>query len=212
MLRSIHDEEYVNAATHGLGLACSIAAAALLLSVAGEHAGVWETVGCAIYAATLVGAYAASTLSHVFRDPQLRHRFRISDQAVIFLLIAGTYTPFALTYLRGGAWWMSTALIGTLALIGFFSKAVFAHRVRLGAVSVLGYLVLGWLTLPAILIASPVRLMVWLIAGGLLYMGGTVFFYFDDRVRYFHATWHAMVVAGSACHFLGILFYCTGTR
>lgn len=209
MSSAVQDEEFANAATHGLGLAFSVAASAFLLWVAGLRAGMWEIVGCAVYAATFVGAYTASTLSHLFREPRLRHTFRIIDQAVIFLFIAGTYTPVALTYLREGAWWIPTVLVWGIALVGFFSKAVFAHNVRLGAVSVLLYVVLGWLPVPVLMIAAPRSLLVWFLAGGLFYMGGTVFFYYDNRIRYFHAAWHAMVIAGSACHFVGILKYCT---
>ena len=134
---------------------------------------------------------------------------------MIFLLIAGTYTPVALTYLRGGGWWVLHAAIWGNALFGFISKAAFAHRVQLTQVSITLYVVLGWLPVlftPLLIGVVPGRLLLWFLCGGLAYMAGTVFFIFDHRIRYFHAAWHLMVVVGSVCHFVGILLYCTGTR
>lgn len=214
-LRPLQDEENFNAATHALGLACGLAAGVFLGLVAARRGSAWQLAGCAVYAATLVATYAASTLSHVFRGPRLSRAFRIADQALIFLFIAGTYTPVALTYLRGGNWWLLHGVVWGIALAGFVSKVAFEHRVELGAVSVTLYVLLGWvpvLAAPFLWDVLPGRLMLWYLAGGLCYMAGIVFFTFDNRVRYFHAAWHLMVVAGSTLHFIAILAYCTTAR
>lgn len=215
MQLSIGNEEDVNAATHAFGLLCGAAAATILVWAAVMHGSAWQILGCAIYAVTLVTAYAASTLSHVFRTPRLIQAFRIADQAIIFLLIAGTYTPVALTYLRDPSWWPLHGLIWGIALFGFIRKAAFAHQVSLGAVSITLYVLLGWIPVfftPFLIGVVPGRLLLWFLTGGLAYMAGTLFFMYDHRIRYFHAAWHLMVVVGSICHFIGILSYCTVAR
>lgn len=213
--RSVHrrinaHEEMVNAVTHAFGLLCSVAAAGLVIDIAATHGGAWEVSACAVYAATLIAVYAASTLSHVMRRPRMRHRMRILDQAIIFLFIAGSYTPIALTHLRDGPWWVLHGLIWAAALAGFIAKTAFVHNVRSGDVTTRFYLVLGLVPIIPFL-TLPWAMMGWLFVGGVCYILGMVFFHFDNRVRYFHAVWHAMVIAGSACHFMGVLLYCTGT-
>ena len=204
-----HKEESMNAVTHGLGLALSVAASVLVIFTASTHGGAWQITACAVYAATLIAAYAASTLSHVLRRPRTRHTMRIIDQAVIFLFIAGSYTPIALSHFREGPWWVLHSLIWAIALAGFISKAAFVRNVRSGDVTTKSYLILG--LLPAIaFLTLPWGMMLWLFAGGLCYVLGIVFFHYDHRVRYFHAVWHLLVIAGSACHFMGVLLYCTG--
>jgi hemolysin III len=206
-------EERANAATHALGLLGSLAGAAIVLYAAAQRGGAWQICGCAVYAFTLIAVYAASTLSHAVRRPGLRHALRIADQAMIFLFIAGTYTPIALTWLRAQPWWVLHLLVWATAISGFLSKTLFAHRVRLGTVSVIMYVLLGWLPTISFLPmfhAIPGGLTRWVVAGGSCYMAGILFFQFDHRVRYFHASWHLLVMAGSACHYLGILLYCTG--
>lgn len=208
------DEETLNAATHALGLAAALAGAVVLLRAVALRGGAWQAWGCGIYAATLVAAYAASTLSHAVREPKARHTLRVLDQAIIFLFIAGSYTPVALTWLRDGvAWWILHATIWAVAAAGFVSKIAFAHRVHPGTVSALLYVVLSWLPVlatPFLIGAAPARLLLWMLAGGVCYTAGVAFFHYDRRVPYFHAAWHVLVMAGSACHYLGILFYCTG--
>jgi hemolysin III len=210
-----HSEELANAATHALGLGLSIGAAVLLLWRVSQFGGPWQVWGCSIYAATLVAAYAASTLSHMFRDPRLRDAYRTADQALIFLFIAGSFTPVAFAWLRSPPWWwLFHAVVWGVALIGFVSKAVFSHRVAIGTVSAVLYVLLGWSPLLVgnlVIAACPTDLLLWLLAGGVCYTTGILtFFRYDHRVRYFHAAWHVLVMAGSACHYLGVLFYCTG--
>ena len=201
-------EELVNALTHGVGLVLSVGAAISLMFVAARSADPWHLVGGGIHAITMVAVYAASTLSHSFQQPTLRHTFRRLDQAAIYLFIAGSYTPFALVYLRGGGWWFLLAVIWGIALGGFFSKAFWGHRVD--AVPTWLYVFLGWL--PGIA-AVPLMGVVpapglwWMLAGGLFYTVGIIFLKHDDRVPFFHAVWHLCVIAGSACHFYAIFVY-----
>lgn len=199
-------EELANSVTHGLGLVLSLLGAALLVPQASETASPIG-VGCLVYVATLVAVYGASFLSHAVQAPVWRQRFRMLDQGFIYLLIAGTYTPYALVYL-GPEWsLLSVAMWGT-ALLGFASK-VFA-RYRIDSVSLGLYLVLGWLPIVAarpLLERVPVEGLWWIVAGGLAYTFGTVFLRFDTRYRYFHAIWHVLVIAGSACHFAGVFWH-----
>lgn len=199
-------EEFANTVTHGLGLAMSlVAGAALLQSLSSLTAGV--SIGCALYVASLVGVYCASFLSHAVQAPRPKRLFRILDQGFIYLLITGTYTPYALAYLAPG-WWPLTAAMWAIALLGFASKVLLRHRID--AVSLVLYLALGWL--PVICAKALVESAPWgcvwcIVAGGLAYSLGTVFLTLDGRYRYFHAIWHVLVMVGSACHFVGILWY-----
>jgi hemolysin III len=185
-------EEFFNAATHAAGCALAAAAAAVLLPRVLRHGDRWQVAAAGVYCATLVSAYAASTLSHTFQAPRARNLFRTADQALIFLFIAGTWTPIAATWLRHGhGWWAFHAGMWAVALGGFLSKALFAHRVTFGTVSTALYLVLGWspvLVAVPLVHALPMALCLWLLAGGVCYTLGLLFFHFDDRVPYFHAT------------------------
>lgn len=206
-------EERLNALTHGAGFLLAVPAGLVLIARVQASGNSWQVAACGLYVATLVAAYGASTLSHVFRNPASRALFRTADQALIFLFIAGSWTPIAAAWLRGGAaWWAFHAGLWAVAVGGFLSKALFAHRVSMGTVSTALYLALGW---SPVLVAAPLAhtlptpLCLWLVAGGACYTLGLAFFQYDSRVTYFHATWHVLVVAGSACHYLGILNYCT---
>jgi hemolysin III len=209
MLARLREEEKINTATHALGLLLSVVGFELLLSRVFRLGDRWQIAGCITYASSLVAVYAASTLSHSFQHPRLRRLFRILDQAFIFLLIAGTFTPLSLSYLRGGAWWILFGVVWSIALAGFVSKAVFAHRVD--AVSTALHVTLGWLPAMAIkpmIALAPGGLLWSMFYGGLCYTIGTFFLMRDERVPYFHAVWHLLVIAGSAFHFWGIYWYC----
>jgi hemolysin III len=209
-----HEEELVNAATHALGFALALVAGAVLISTAARFGDALRVWACAIYSFTLITAYAASTMSHVARQPALRHAMRVADQAAIYLYIAGTWTPIAVAWLGGRGWWPLHAAVWIIALAGFVSKLVFSHRVKLGAVSAALYVALGWLPMFASMqmyATLPPPLFRWIVVGGLCYTIGLFFFHFDHRVRYFHAAWHLCVIAGSAAHYLGILWYCART-
>jgi hemolysin III len=198
-------EELANSITHALGLVLSIAGTALLVDRAVHYGDTLQVWGVSIYGATLVALYAASTLSHSFARPSLRHFFRTVDQVCIFLLIAGTFTPLALTYFVGGWWWALFLGFWGLALAGIFCKLFYT---KLHNVSISAYVCLGWLPIVAIkpiFELVPGAVLGWIAAGGLFYTLGTLFLLRDDRVPYFHATWHVLVIAGSACHYYAIL-------
>jgi hemolysin III len=208
-------EDLLNALTHAAGFLFAAFASIMLLAAAALNGGPWQVGACAVYSATMLATYAASTLSHVFRTPATRNAFRVADQALIFLFIAGSWTPVAATWLRSGPWWWAFhAALWAVALCGFVSKALFAHRVAMGTVSALLYLLVGWspvfVAVP-LARALPTPLSLWLLAGGVCYTLGLVFFRLDDRIPYFHAVWHVLVMAGSACHYIGILHYCAQT-
>lgn len=203
-----HPEEIANAITHGIGLLIALFGAVFLLAAAVRRGTPVQVLACTLYGATLVMTYLFSTLSHVLPPPRQRNLMRAADQAAIFLFIAGTYTPMATTYLKSPAWWLLTAAVWCVAIFGFLRKAVWTHRVELGTVSTILYVLLGLLPAPMFFLL-PIGLLKWVITGGLCYLMGLLFFSFDHRIRYFHAAWHLLVFAGSVCHFLGILLYCT---
>jgi hemolysin III len=205
------DEETINSITHGIGFILSVVGAIWLMTKVIEHGNFLQMVGCGVYATTLVAVYAASTLSHVFRRPRLRRLFRIVDQAFIFLLIAGTYTGFAFTYLDAGPWWVLTTLIWVIAWSGFISKLVFAHQIE--SVSTVLHVALGWLPVlcfKPIADLAPWSVLRWMLAGGICYTAGTIFLSRDERFPFFHAIWHVSVIAGSACHFWAVFGWCAG--
>jgi len=198
-------EELANSLTHGLGLALSVVGSAVLLNRAMLYGDELQVIGVAVYGFTLIALYAASTLSHSFQQPRLRHFFRTVDQVCIFLLIAGTFTPLALTYFRGGAWWALFIGVWSLALVGIFFKLFYT---RLHNVSVGAYVALGWLPVVAIkpiIEIVPAEVLGWVALGGVLYTAGTWFLMRDNKVPYFHAAWHVLVIAGSACHYYAVM-------
>ena len=201
-------EEFANCLTHGGGLLLAMVGAAILFNAVAENANDALRLGCWIYALALVAVYAVSILSHLFENTARRRFFRSLDQGVIFLFIAGNFTPFAIAYLHDETRWILLAIMWVAALIGFCSKVFWGHRVESTAVT--HYLVLGWLPVTAIkpiLQSLPTNDIIWCVAGGLCYTVGTVFLTFDTKVRYFHALWHLFVIAGSYCHFLVIVDY-----
>jgi hemolysin III len=201
-------EETANLLTHGLGLVLSIAGCVILLTEARQSEGdFWQFFGCAVYAFTLVALYAASTLSHSFKHPPVRHFFRSLDQVCIFLLIAGNYTPFAIAYLMRGWWWALLVAVWGMALFGIVLKIFFKQEKNVG---LWFYIVLGWLPvigIKPIIDGLPTLALAWIVAGGLSYSLGTVFLAQDRKYPYFHAVWHLLVIAGSACHFIVVAFY-----
>lgn len=202
-----HADELANRVTHALGCALAIAGTIALLRATAQYGDELQMIGVSVYGATLVALYAASTLSHSFSRPQLRHFFRTVDQVCIFLLIAGTFTPLALTYLRAGWGWALFISMWGMAIAGIFFKVFFT---RLHNVSVSAYVLLGWMPVVAIkpiveLVPGPA--LWWMAAGGVCYTVGTLFLMRDERVPFFHAVWHLFVVAGSACHYYAVLRY-----
>jgi hemolysin III len=200
-------EEIANSITHGLGLIASLAALPVLLLRARSSNDPSIVTGAAVFGVTLILLYATSTVYHALPLSKGKRFFRVLDHSAIYLLIAGTYTPFALGPLRGPWGWTLLAIIWTLALIGIASKLVVGFR--LPHLSTGLYLLMGWLIVVAIkpLIENIPRAgLFWLAAGGLAYTGG-VAFYGMKRVRYGHMIWHLFVAAGSVCHFIAVLDY-----
>ena len=200
-------EELANTITHGIGLALSIAGFIALLVVAAFRGGALRIISCAIYGATLVCLYAASTLYHSLSSPRVKRALKIFDHSAIYLLIAGTYTPFTLVTLRGGWGWSLFATVWALAMAGIVFKLWFIDHFKI--LSTVLYLAMGWIALIAIkpLVSTiPPHGLYWLVAGGLLYSIGVAFFA-AQRLPFGHAIWHVFVIAGSTCHYFAVLFY-----
>ncbi|MBI4695676.1 MAG: hemolysin III family protein [Gammaproteobacteria bacterium] len=200
-------EELANGITHGLGVLYSIAGLAVLTAFASVFGTVWHIISCSIYGATQIVMYTASTLYHSVPAPRAKAVLRVIDHSAIFLLIAGTYTPFALVSLRGPWGWSLLGLVWGCALIGIALQGRLIARNRL--VTTMPYVVMGWIAIVAI---KPLAQAIapgglWLlIGGGLAYTLGTVF-YVWRRLPFHHAIWHVFVLAGSALHFFAILLY-----
>jgi hemolysin III len=197
-------EELANALTHGVGAALSVAGLVVLVTLTGRHGDAWRVTATAIFGVTLVLLYSASTLYHSFRGEPLKRLLRKFDHASIFLLIAGTYTPFLLVNLRGPWGWSLFGVIWTMAIAGVALKFWFTGRFRIA--STLLYVGMGWLVLIALrplsnAISAPALGL--LVAGGFIYTVGTVF-YLWKRLPYHHAIWHLFVLGGSACHFCAV--------
>jgi hemolysin III len=200
-------EELANSLTHGVGLALSLVGAPVLIAAAAMTDDPWRVVAASIYAATLVLLYAASTAYHAARVARVKALLRRVDHAAIYLLIAGTYTPFTLVTLRGAWGWSLFAIVWALALVGVILKS--RYGARLPTLSTCLYLAMGWMIVLAIrplaMHVDPAGLR-WLLLGGLFYTGGVVF-YVWERLRYGHAIWHLFVIGGSVAHFVAVLWY-----
>lgn len=200
-------EERLNALTHGLGLAMSLAAFGFLLMTAASSGETVRLASCGLYGVTLILMYAASTSLHSAQSPQQKMRFQVCDHISIYLLIAGTYTPFMAALLQGTLGWTLLGCVWALAGIGIAIKLSYAERLE--ETSPLPYVGLGWLVLAAIkplMAVLPLGGLALLVGGGVSYSIGVIFFCRDDK-RYFHAIWHLFVMGGTMCHFLAIYWY-----
>ncbi|KHD89782.1 MAG: hemolysin III [Bdellovibrio sp. ArHS] len=201
-----HGERF-NSITHLVGAALSVAGTSVLVTLASIHGDVWKIVGTSVYGGMLVFLYTISTLYHSMQG-RTKKVLQKLDHIAIYLLIAGTYTPFTLITLRGPWGWWLFGINWTLAALGILYELTLAHRTR--TPSMIIYVVMGWLIVVALeplTAALSTSAMVWLTLGGLLYTGGIVFFLFDEKVKHFHGIWHLFVLAGSACQYFCILFY-----
>lgn len=202
-VRNSNREELANSITHGIGLAASMVAAVFLLHSVFDKdmLSIWVA---AIYGISLILCYGTSTLYHSFNDSRIKHIFKTLDHAAIYILIAGTYTPFAFFVIPRATGMPILIIVWCIAIIGVVFKIFFVHRFRL--ISTYAYLVMGWM---AIFVIKPlfINLDVWgfwlLIAGGLSYSIGVIF-YLWEKLPYHHAIWHVFVLGGSVCHFLSI--------
>jgi len=205
MIRSrVAPGEYWNVVTHGAGAVAAVAGTALLVVHASLRGDVWEIVGVSVFGASAILLYLASAMYHAARDPARKERLRLLDLGAIYLLIAGTYTPFMIDELRGGWGWSLFGVIWGLALIGSLLQTGVLGRFR--ALSTGIYLAMGWLVLIAavpIVRELPRPALVWLVLGGVAYTAGTPFF-LNERMRHAHPIWHLFVLAGTACHAVAI--------
>ena len=204
---SLIPEELANSITHGVGLALSLVGLGVLLALSILHGTAWHIAGCTIFGLSLVALYAASTLYHSLQSPRFKHTFKILDHAAIYLLIAGTYTPFTLVNLKGFWGWTMLGFVWTLALLGIVFKVFFVNRFVVA--STLAYIMMGWscvVVIKPLLTSIPGGGLVLLAAGGAAYTVGTIFFAWK-RIPYNHAIWHLFVLAGSICHYFAVILY-----
>lgn len=202
--KAVRRAELANTVTHGVGAIASLAGGVVLIVMASVGGTAREIVGVSVFATSLLALYTASTLYHAARNPVTKARLKILDHSAIYLLIAGTYTPFMIAGLRGGWGWSLLGVIWGLAVVGTALKLVLTGRFRL--LSTLVYVAMGWLVLiaigPLLRALEPVTL-AWLVAGGVAYTAGTPF-YHTARLRYGHAVWHGFVIVGSVCHAIAV--------
>jgi len=202
-------EEVANTISHGLGLLLAIAAVPVLIVSAMRAGSAHSIFGVSVFAATMVLLYLVSTLYHWLTHEPSKQLFRLFDHTAIFLLIAGTYTPFALGVLRGPWGWSMLAAVWVLALVGITLKMI--ARTRHSRITIALYVVMGWLAVVAIkpiLALVPVPGILLILAGGVAYTGGLAFFA-AQRIRYNHLIWHLFVIAGTVFHFFAVLWYAT---
>jgi hemolysin III len=197
-------DELASALTHGAGVIASIVGGAVLIVLAALSGSPWQVVGVAVFAASLVLLYSASTAYHSARSAGLRRRLKLVDHCAIYVLIAGTYTPFTLTVLRGAWGWTLFGIVWSLALAGIVFKLLLIGRFPRVSTGI--YIGMGWLVLiaagPLVQAMEPAALL-WLVAGGVAYTGGTAF-YHSRRIPFAHAVWHVFVLAGSVCHAIAV--------
>ena len=200
-------EEVAHSITHGIGLLLSLVGLAVLVVNASYYGDAWHIVSSSVYGATLVLLYSASTLYHAITVPDVKKILQKIDHAAIFLLIAGTYTPFTLVNLRGGWGWTLFGMVWSIAIAGMIMELIVRRRYK--SISIGLYLGLGWLVMiaigPVIDNVAPGGLVL-LLAGGLCYSLGVIFYVWKSLL-YHHAVWHLFVLAGSALHFFAVLLY-----
>jgi hemolysin III len=200
-------EDLANSVTAIFGLGLSIVGLAYLLRIAADAGNVRMIVGCAIYGVSLVTLFVASSLYHSVRHERLKDIFRLFDHASIYVVIAGSYTPFALFWLDGVLTWTLCGVMWVLAIIGIVFKIVFRYRYE--SFSTIMYVIMGWagvFVAQPILEDSPIDGLLLAVTGGVIFTAGTIFYIFDER-RYFHAIWHLFVLGGSVCQYFAVVYY-----
>lgn len=203
----MHHGERFNSISHFIGAVMALLGAIILINMATRLGDPWKIVSVSIYGASLLALYASSTLYHGSRGT-LKNLMQKFDHCAIYLLIAGTYTPFMLVSLRTGWGWPMFALVWTLALIGIGQELLLKSKVR--RLSLVLYVLMGWvsiLTVTPLIAALGWQGFGWLIAGGILYTGGIAFYVNDHRIRHGHGVWHLFVLGGSTCHYVAVAFY-----
>ena len=203
-----HKEEQFNIWSHGLGFVASVVGTVLLLARALDMSDPTYAASAAVYGASLLTLYAASTLYHSAKKPKLRNRLNIFDHAAIYILIAGTYTPFCLITLAGQTGWILFACVWSFAVAGVILKLFFTGRYD--KLSTLMYVFMGCMVIFAfkpLMAHLPTEGLYWLLGGGLSYIIGAAFYSFPQHIRYNHAIFHVFVLAGSLCHFVSVYCY-----
>lgn len=198
-------DEIASALTHGVGAALALGGGAVLITLAAIHGDGWQLAGAIVFGVALLLLYTASTLYHAIQHPVAKGRLKVFDHCAIYLLIAGTYTPFTLVGLRGPWGWGLFAAIWTLAFAGVVFKLF--HTGRFKRLSTAIYIAMGWLVVVAfkpMLSSIDGGTIGWLLAGGVFYTLGT-YFYHRESIRYAHAIWHMFVIAGSVCHYVAVM-------
>lgn len=207
------EEEIANSVTHGIGAVLSIAALVVMIVFASINKNAWQIVSVSIYGATLIILYTMSTLYHAITNEKAKKVLQIFDHSSVYLLIAGTYTPFSLVILRQNSYmgWLVFGIIWTMAIFGITIYAIFPRRFKI--FNIASYVVMGWVIVFAFpeLIQTMTNLnaingIYWLFAGGICYTAGIIF-YAMKKIKYFHSIWHIFVLLGSICHFISVLFY-----
>jgi hemolysin III len=201
-------EEIANSASHGLGLIAALIGVPVLIVDAARRGDAAFIVGVSIFSATIFLVYLASAIYHALSLGKAKRIFKILDHSSIFLLIAGTYTPFTLGVLRGAWGWTLFGIVWGLAIVGVVLKAIGKASHPIFSTGL--YLLMGWLVLIAVtplVTRVPLSGLLWLLAGGLFYTVGVAFFATDSRLRYGHLLWHLFVMAGTACHYFAVLWY-----
>ncbi|KQC07812.1 MAG: hemolysin D [Smithella sp. SDB] len=205
-------EEICNSVTHGIGALISISGLVLLIVFSAMYGNVNHIVSCTVFGTTLVLLYSASTLYHILKKPNLKHIFKIFDHSCIYVLIAGTYTPFLLVTISGAVGWSMLIIVWSLAVVGILFKIFFIYRFKI--ISTIAYILMGWIIIFAIkplFHTLPGGGLALLISGGLAYTFGTIF-YAWRKLPFNHTIWHLFVLAGSACHFFAVMFYVIPTK
>ena len=211
-----HDKEEIvpelwNALTHGAGALLSLGAGAVLVTLVAMRGDGWQLAGALVFTISMLALYVASTLYHSIPHPAAKRRLKVFDHCAIFVLIAGTYTPFALVALRDSIGWWLFAAAWSLALLGIVFKLFFTGRFKFA--STLVYVAMGWMVVVAVkpfLRSVPMPIVWWLLAGGIAYTLGTVFYL--AKHRHAHAVWHGFVLLGSTCHFVAVALLLLASR
>ena len=211
-----HEEEELvpelwNALTHGAGAVLSLGAGAVLITLVALRGDGWQLAGALVFCLSMLALYVASTLYHAIPHPVAKRRLKVLDHCAIFVLIAGTYTPFALVALRDSVGWWLFAAAWSLALLGLVYKLFFTGRFNFASTAV--YVAMGWMvvfTARPFLHSVPMPIVWWLLAGGIAYTLGTVFYL--GKHRHAHAVWHGFVLVGSSCHFVAVALLSLAAR
>jgi hemolysin III len=201
-------EEIANSISHGIGFVAALVGTPFLITQAARHGNVGFVIGASLFSATTIFLYLASTLYHALPIGKTKRVFRVLEHSAIFLLIAGTYTPFTLGILHGVWGWILLSIIWSLAAAGVVLKVFYGTSFPILSTSL--YLFMGWMvviTADLLIAKMPTPGLLWLIAGGLSYTVGVVFFAIDSRLQYAHLIWHLFVLTGTTCHYFAVLWY-----